>query len=29
MGARLTVTAIDDGRRCAAEVERWFSTRRA
>jgi glutamate synthase (NADPH/NADH) small chain len=29
MGARLTVTAINDGRRCAHEVERWLQTRRA
>ncbi|MBA3865577.1 MAG: hypothetical protein H0X42_04400 [Solirubrobacterales bacterium] len=29
MGARLTVTAIDDGRRCAREVDRWLATRRA
>jgi glutamate synthase (NADPH/NADH) small chain len=29
MGARLTVTAINDGRLCAREVERWLSTRRA
>ncbi|HTR74245.1 MAG TPA: glutamate synthase subunit beta [Solirubrobacterales bacterium] len=27
MGARLTVTAIDDGRRCAREVDRWLATR--
>jgi glutamate synthase (NADPH) small chain len=27
MGARLTVTAIDDGRRCAAEIDRWLATR--
>jgi glutamate synthase (NADPH/NADH) small chain len=29
MGARLTVTAINDGRRCAREVERWLATRSA
>ena len=29
MGARLTVTAINDGRRCAREVERWLATRTA
>ena len=29
MGARLTVTAINDGRLCAREVERWLATRRA
>ena len=29
MGARLTVTAINDGRLCAREVERWLTTRRA
>ena len=27
MGSRLTVTAIDDGRRCAREVDRWLATR--
>ncbi|MFT3865043.1 MAG: glutamate synthase subunit beta [Solirubrobacterales bacterium] len=27
MGARLTVTAIDDGRRCARRVDRWLATR--
>jgi len=27
MGARLTVTAIDDGRKCAREVDRWLATR--
>ncbi|HJZ35616.1 MAG TPA: glutamate synthase subunit beta [Solirubrobacterales bacterium] len=27
MGSRLTVTAIDDGRRCAREVARWLATR--
>jgi glutamate synthase (NADPH) small chain len=27
MGARLTVTAINDGRRCAREVDRWLATR--
>ena len=27
MGSRLTVTAIDDGRRCAREVTRWLATR--
>jgi glutamate synthase (NADPH/NADH) small chain len=28
MGARLTVTAINDGRSCAREVSRWLATRR-
>ncbi len=27
MGARLTVTAINDGRRCAHAVDRWLATR--
>jgi glutamate synthase (NADPH/NADH) small chain len=27
MGARLTVTAIDDGRRCARAVDKWLATR--
>jgi glutamate synthase (NADPH) small chain len=27
MGSRLTVTAIDDGRRCAREVAGWLATR--
>ncbi len=27
MGARLTVTAIDDGKRCAQVVDRWLVTR--
>jgi glutamate synthase (NADPH) small chain len=27
MGARLTVTAINDGRRCAREVEKWLASR--
>lgn len=29
MGARLTVTAINDGRRCAHAVDRWLATRSA
>jgi glutamate synthase (NADPH/NADH) small chain len=27
MGSRLTVTAINDGRRCAHQVDRWLATR--
>ena len=27
MGSRLTVTAIDDGRRCGRAVDRWLATR--
>ena len=27
MGSRLTVTAIDDGRRCARAVDKWLATR--
>jgi glutamate synthase (NADPH/NADH) small chain len=27
MGARLTVTAINDGRKCAREVDRWLASR--
>jgi glutamate synthase (NADPH/NADH) small chain len=29
MGSRLTVTAINDGRRCAHAVDRWLATRSA